>query len=921
MHCQPQCASPIFLFYAFDMQTPEELARVQIDRKLLDAGWNVIDRNEFTDDMSAVAIRETAMTHGMEADYILFINGRAAGVIEAKREEVALDNKNLIAQVENYGKTLHPRYRYWEKPLKLLYVSNGKAIAFKDNHKKDATFEIIKGFHTPKKMAALLGIKDPYAGLPYLDPKGLRDCQFKAINGLERMLRDGKTRVLLPMATGSGKTYTAATIAYRLLEYTQKFKRVLFLVDRNNLGAAAKAEFDGYTRTQSHQPFSQIFNVDRISNKPLEPRTSVVISTIQGLYAQLSDTFEEIQSEQDSFARGNRGGNVDLPEHPTLSKDFFDLIIIDECHRSIYSEWRKVLDYFDTAVLVGLTATPIPETLAFFDKNIPCEYTLEDSIVDGVNVGHRIYRIRTELTENGGEIQAGDKLKVRYRNDGHLEEKKARSDREFSGRELNRSIIVKDQIRKVIEEYKSVVYTKMYPEREPNFDYLPKTLIFAASDAHADNVVEVVNEVFGRTDKEFAQKITYSAGDSNALIREFRTSPRFRVAVTVTLVATGTDIKPLEVLIFLNDVRSETLYVQMKGRGVRTVSDDQLRSVTPNAHAKELFYLVDAVGVTESEKVVPSPTDKETVLNPSLEKLLEELSHGHVQDENLQLLAGKLSTIANRADQDDIDDFTALAEFELRDFAAKIFKTLDEKTLPPFVSANEPNTQRRDLIADLMRNIPARKKLIEIAKGYVKEIVGKQDVIIESGFSTEEAQSSTAAFEAYVNKHKDEIEALRLIYNHESDKVSYEMLTGLEKKLRAHVAGFSVAQQWRNYGLLKPTKVRALTQATLEVMTNLIQLVRMAYGHTDQLVCLTSRAASQFELWCGQKQRVMPMSADEKALFKKIASYIATNGMYTFKTLRMIDPDAATALLRLFKNAKAANEPLISLNEFILEAA
>ena len=449
----------------------------------------------------------------------------------------------------------------------------------------------------------MLGIEDPYAGLPTLQKKGLRDCQYEAISELEYSFRTGQNRALLVLATGAGKTYTACMASYRFLAYTP-MKRILFLVDRNNLGKQAEGEFGMFRLTENGDPFNTIYTVNRLKSNKVPSESNVVISTIQRLFSLL--TGQEIVDNDDDD-EDDATGEVELPGNIQLPPDFFDLIIIDECHRSIYGNWRKVLEYFNTAKMIGLTATPVPETMAFFNNNRVVNYTLERSIVDGVNVDARIYRIKTEATENGGAILKGDKLKRVTRYTGEVESIKNEETRNYTKTELNRSIINPAQIKLVLETYRDAVYTEMFtdPQREANMDYLPKTLIFALNEIHATNIVRIAKEVFGRKDDKFVQKITYSSGDSNELIRQFRNDKEFRIAVTCTLVATGTDVKPLEVVMFMRDVASEPLYIQMKGRGVRTIGDDQLRNVTPNAFSKDCYFLVDAVGVTESHKTVP----------------------------------------------------------------------------------------------------------------------------------------------------------------------------------------------------------------------------------------------------------------------------------------------------------------------------
>lgn len=897
---------------------PEERAREWIDRKLADAGWQVINRDEYAPGMTAVAVREAAMRGGLEADYLLLINGKAAAVLEAKREEVALDDPHLIAQAENYTKQVQPWYPTWTLPLPFVYLSNGKEIAFKDCRTADAKYEIVQKFMRPWDLVRHLNLGE-FDGLPYLSPEGLRACQFEALTNLEKSFKEGRRRAVMVLATGSGKTFTACMMTYRMLAYTP-MKRVLFLVDRNNLGTAAATALQMFKLTESGKPLSEIFWVEQLSNRPIESRTRVVVSTIQRLYSQLTGNMDAYSEEDEDAGLGHREGTeVELPEKPELPSDFFDLIIIDECHRSIYSDWQKVLTYFKTARMVGMTATPIPETLAFFDNNRVANYTYEQSVLDDVNVGYRIYRIKTELTEEGGEIDAGDVLTVTNRLDAKQRSQIAVADREFDRNKLNRSIVVRDQIRKILEEYKDAVYTKLYPEREPNFDYLPKTLIFAVSELHAQLIVDVAKEVFGRTDDKFVQKITYSCGNTNELIKSFRYDADFRIAVTVTLVATGTDVRPLEVLIFLNDVHSETLYAQMKGRGCRTITPSQLQSVTPNAATKELFYLIDAVGVTESEKFVPSLDGKnERTLNPTLEALFEKMALGYLPDDYFQLLASKLSCIGNRADPEDLQEYHELSMTSPVAWAKTIMDVLKEGKLPPFTSASDDNRERMAVVHDLLTNIPARKKLVEIAKGYVKEVVGKTDAVISAGFSTEEAQASTKAFEAYVDAHRDDVEALRLIYNQETGKLTRTAIDDLEKKLSASIPGFRVGRLWNDYALLNPDKIKPL-MSDQQAVTNLIQLVRYAFKQIDSLYTLTSLAAQRFALWCGQAQR--SITPEQRELFRKIAVYIAQNGSCDIRGLIQTMPEVAGSLIRFCKSADAANNELFTLNEFILKAA
>ena len=628
------------------IMTPEEKARVKIDRLFAEAGWTVVNRDEYEPTMNAVAVREALLKGNLEADYFLMINGKACGVLEAKREEIDVASNMVSEQVATYAKMVPDYYQAWQNPLPLLYKSNAKVVDFQDYRKSNVEWEEINRIHTPKEIVDMLGIDDPFAGLPILKSKGLRACQFEAITELEKSFRTGQNRALMVLATGAGKTYTACLAAYRMLAYTP-MRRILFLVDRNNLGKQAEGEFGTFRLTENGEAFNTIYTVNRLKSSTIPKDSNVVISTIQRLFSLLKG--EEIVDNDDDDA-DDATGEVTSPDNPKLPHDYFDMIVIDECHRSIYGNWRKVLEYFDTARLIGLTATPIPETMAFFNNNRIVNYTLEKSIVDGVNVDNRVYRIKTEATENGGAIMQGEHVKVESRYTGKTEEVSSKETKNYSKTELNRSIVNPSQIKLILTTYRDAVYTEMFndPQREPQFEYLPKTLIFALNEAHATNIVKIAKEVFGEVcpnaDMDrYVQKITYSSGDSNELIRQFRNDRDFRIAVTCTLVATGTDVKPLEVVMFMRDVESEPLYIQMKGRGVRIIGDEQLRNVTPNALSKDCFFLVDAVGVTEHTMSIPEQGEGPDVKAITLKVLLERIAHGNLPDMYIKRLASTLS--------------------------------------------------------------------------------------------------------------------------------------------------------------------------------------------------------------------------------------------------------------------------------------
>ncbi len=900
---------------------PEEKARLKIDKKLEAAGWRVVSREDFVPN-EPLAVKEGLMEGNKEADYLLFLMGKAIGVLEAKREEIDVNTPEVIEQAENYTRILPPWCQSWQKPLPFVWLSNGRDYYFRDTRSDDVEYQRVDKILTPKEVVKMLHIEEPFAALPMLQKRGLRDCQFEGITELEKSLKEGKRRALMVLATGAGKTYLAITAAYRLLNYAN-FHRVLFLVDRNNLGRQAEREFAGYKLTESGDPFNTIFGVERLKSATIPKDANVVISTIQRLFSLLkgetiSDTDEDVETNIDDNEEPEA---VTLTGKLNLPRDYFDLIIIDECHRSIYSSWKAVLDYFDSSVKIGLTATPAPQTTAFFEQNRVVNYTLEKSIADHVNVGCRTYRIKTEQTEHGGAILQGQNVSQETVYTGEVEQISVRETEEYTKEELNRSIINPAQIKLILQTYKDAVYTEMFtdPQREPNFDYLPKTLIFALNEKHANNIVKIAEEVFGREHGDgFVQKITYRSGNTDQLIKDFCNEKSFRIAVTVTLVATGIDIKPLEVVMFMRYVKSALLYVQMKGRGVRTIGDDVLRNVTPNAFSKDLFYLVDAVGVTEGEHTIPQPGGPTPPPYPTLEELLERIAHGDVNDDYLNILASRISRIDAKAKEDEKLKFETLAGVTMHALASRIFYALNPEmsALPPFNDINEPNTERKALVVELTNSPAARKYLCELNAGYVKTLIPGEDNLISKGFTLEEAQQAVDAFEEYVKTHRDEIEALQLIYSGKA--VNRAMLEQLSKTLQNANAQFEPHRLWNSYALVQPEKVKHFKNEEREqrnLLTNLIQLVRYAYRQIEKLDTLYITANQYFNLWCGQVQR--ELTDDQKQIFAHIKDYIVANGSCTIEEYRAIDESNAARLI-VTMGAGVVRESLRTLSQFII---
>lgn len=913
---------------------PEEKARVKIDKQLRNAGWDIVARNEYLPN-STSAVKEALMGGNTESDYLLFIDGKAIAVVEAKREENPLGD-DVKKQAEDYAVNPQNWYGLWfEKLIPLVYMANGNKIYFKNMLLEDSEYEELSQMHSPKKMLQIVGKKSEYGVLPLIEKRGLRDCQYRAEVKFEESLKMGNKKNLAVLATGSGKTYLACLASYRLLNYTPT-KRILFLVDRNNLARQTESEFSVFDRTEGQQKMGNLYTINRLK-KDDDIKGDIVISTIQKLFCVLTgqeindgdedaeDEKAKVDEEKDSKSVIVLGNDLKLPP------DYFQLIIVDECHRSIYGKWKKVLDYFSSATVLGLTATPTPEAYAYFNRNVIEEYTYDDSVVDGVNVPPRVYRIITDVTAHGGTIEKGTQIKETSKRTGKSVTIDAGTSVEYGATELDRSVVNKKQIKEVLLAYKKAIYEELYPSREQKWEYIPKTLIFAKDDNHASEIVDIAKDVF-KTEFEneaipekFVQKITYSAGDSNALIRDLRTEKEFRIAVTVTLVATGTDVKPLEVVLFMKDVHSDVLYTQMKGRGCRVISDDKLKEVTPNADTKECYYIVDAVGVTESEKHIPKPgPDGAGKNNLSLEHLLERLAHNEVSDDNLMLLRDYCSTINRRYEESvlfgrHLDYFITNFGFAPRKLANDINTAFTQGVLVEYVSPSHDNSMRMGLIYCLLGNLQARKKLLEMQRGYLVE-TGDDDQVLYAGFSKESAKTYIENFEKYLEDHKDDIEALRIIYNSEDKVITHDMLMELRDRLLSESRQYGVYLIWKNYKLLdEQGDVETLDgKANVNALTNLIQIVRYAYKKNQKLTSLINGYAQRFSLYCGRAQRVL--TEEQKDVMQQIAEYIINDGAITVMELNETDTELWKKAVKNFGGKTLASE-IQTLSKFILKVA
>src|SRR3989440_6220126 len=638
---------------------PEEQARQKIDDLLTQAGWAVQDRDRFNLRASrGVAIREFSLSTGA-ADYLLFVDCEAVGTIEAKKVGQTLTG--VEEQSAKYRMGLPASLPAARIPLPFSYETTGIETRFTSHLEPEPRSRPIFAFHRPETLAEWLAqapedvaneqndtLRARLRRLPPLPHAGLRDCQIEAITNLERSFAENRPRALIQMATGSGKTYTAVSSIYRLVKFGGA-KRVLFLVDRSNLARQTLNEFQQFITPDDGRKFTELYNVQHLQRNSIDPVANVCITTIQRLYYVLSgepepDPTEEERSLFELEAESDNQPPKEVHYNPAVPIETFDIIITDECHRSIYNKWRGVLDYFD-AFIVGLTATPNKQTFGFFNKNLVMEYGHERAVADGVNVDYQVYRIRTAISEQGSTIESGFVIGKRNRQTRARRWAQLDAELSYGANQLDRDVVAPDQIRTIVRAFKDALFSDLFPGRTE----VPKTLVFAKDDNHAEEIVKIMREEFD-LGNEFAQKITYKTTGSKPeeLISSFRNSYNPRIAVTVDMISTGTDIKPLEVLLFMRSVKSQGFFEQMKGRGTRTIDDDEFQSVTRDARSKTHFVLVDAVDVYERLKTDDPSLERKRTL--PLKAVLEDIALGKWRrDEDLlYTLAGRLGRLTKR---------------------------------------------------------------------------------------------------------------------------------------------------------------------------------------------------------------------------------------------------------------------------------
>jgi type I restriction enzyme R subunit len=902
-------------------ETPEQKARREIDAELTAAGWLVQDREDL--DLTAgrgIAVREFPMKSGFGfADYLLYLDRKAVGAVEAQAEGTLT---GVEEQSAKYAAGLPENLPAHKRPLPFLFESNASVTYFTNGLDPAPRSRRVFNFPRPEALAEWVAqpaqLRERLQALPPLDESRLWKVQARAIRSLEASFARGDPRSLIQMATGSGKTFTAVNVAYRLLKFGAA-RRILFLVDRGNLGKQTEDEFANFEPPDDPRKFPTLYTVQRLKTNSINPAAKVVITTIQRLYSMLKgeaelDPGNEEGSGFDS-ARPWQGEPPEVVYNPGVPPEFFDFIIVDECHRSIYELWSQVLLYFD-AFLIGLTATPAGRTVGFFNQNLVMQYGHDEAVTDGVNVDFDVYRIRTRVTERGATIEAGDTgVYVDERDKLTRTERLQLLDQDltYTANQLDRDVVSESQIRTVLQQFRDQVLPDAFPGRAE----VPKTLIFAKDDSHADDIVRLVREVFAEGN-EFCQKITYRTGFTkitkkvnnedgsesevtewvktasltpDEILANFRNSFFPRIAVTVDMISTGTDVKPIECVFFLRNVKSAGFFEQMKGRGVRVMSPDKLRVVSPSARVKDRFIIVDAVGVCEQDK-----TDSHTLnRQPSktLEQVLNYVAEGGTDPEALITLASRLARLQRAFSPAQLSELKDLAGGKsFPDLAHGLLNACDPdaqieaaKRLPGVIG--HPTEDQVEQAAEQLAQAAVtpflkaalRRRILEIRQQNEQTIDRHTiDDVLYAGFdasAVEKARNKVQDFRAWIAEHKDELTALQALYAGTRPlRLSLKDLRQMKDALARPPLAATTVQLWRAFEAAEADRVKGRGGQPL---ADLVNLVRHALIPDFTLVPYREELRERYQTWLDERDAGNAFTPEQREWLDRMAEHIATS--------------------------------------------
>lgn len=921
-------------------QDPEQIARDNIDRQLVACGWVIQDKNKINlNASSGVVVRYYLTQDGKETDYVMFVDKKPVGVIEAKREEEGHRLTVHESQSEEYATS---KLKYLNNdPLPFVYESTGDVTRFTDFRDPKPRSRPVFTFHRPETFRSWLkkekSLRSSLNDLPALPTEGLRECQIIAINKLDKSFKECKPKALIQMATGAGKTYTAVSFIYRLLKFTEA-KRVLFLVDTKNLGEQTEQEFMSYLPNDDNRKFTELYGVHRLKSSYVPDNSHVYISTIQRLYSILKGTeLDEAEEEENPNERWQPKEPMPVVYNEKVPIEFFDFIVIDECHRSIYNLWMQVLQYYDS-FQIGLTATPDNRTYGYFNQNIVSEYSHEQAIADNVNVGHDVFLIETRITQQGAVIEKGEYVERREKLSRKKRWEMQDENETYGANQLDKDVVNPNQIRLIIKTFKEMLPDIFKNEKRVdengNFE-VPKTLIFAKTDSHADDIINIVREEFGEGNS-FCKKITYKNFDEDpkSVLAQFRNDYFPRIAVTVDMIATGTDVKPLECLLFMRDVRSRNYFEQMKGRGTRVIPLDDLRKVTPTAKfTKDHFVIVDAVGVTKSCKTDSRPLEKKPGV--PLKDLLNAVTVGNRDEDLFSSLANRLSRLEKQITEQEKEKFSELTSGKsLNQVVKELLNAYNPDVIDDLKAkvetelAGESPNKKEESFKKLHDEL--KEKAGEVFTGelsnYIENVrraheqtidITNPDTLLNKGAATDlkqRAENLIADFKTWIEQHKNEITALQIFYSQpfRRRELTYKMIQEVMEKLKLDKPLLAPMQVWRAYEQLEKATGKPLSE-----LIALVSLIRKVCGIDEALTSYDKTVDKNFQDWVFKKQAgATKFNEEQMQWLRMLKDHIATSVHIDADDLDYNPFDAAGGKGKMFQLfGDKMNEIINELNE------
>jgi type I restriction enzyme R subunit len=777
--------------------------RERVEKALRHAGWtNIVDfvKGKKYDN---AAVREYETVEG-PADYVLFHNREAIAAIEAKK--VTLGPQNVLSQALRYARGFRGgKFTFGEFHLPFAYSTNGEIFWFQDLRDPSSRSRQIERFHTPFALEEFLST-DRARSTRWLkqnpnDNQFLRPYQREAIDAVEQALRTNRRKMLLAMATGTGKTFVAISLIYRLLK-SELARRILFLVDRRALAAQAVGAFSsfepepGLKFDRIYEVYSQRFRREDMPEEfkfdpnvlpteyltnPKPQHTFVYVCTIQRMRINLfgrEDMFAEIPSESEVEEDAEK---IDIPIHA------FDVVIADECHRGYTSteegKWRQVLDHFD-AVKIGLTATPAAHTTSYF-RDIIYRYEYERAVREGYLVDYDAVAINSGITMKGLFLKEGEEVGLVDTQTGKQAIDVLEDERAYDTVDLEQKVTAPDRNMKIVKEF-----AKHALEQDNEFGHFPKTIFFAVNDlphvSHADQLVDILRDEFGKGDV-FVQKITGSPTVDRPLqeIRKFRNRPVPAIAVTVDMLTTGVDIPKCENLVFLRPVKSRILFAQMLGRGTRRCEEINKTHFTvfDCFDGTLLEYFRNTTDFTAEPPIKPTR---------SIQDIVNAIYNNQDRDYNVRALVKRLRRIEKNISAEGREQFSQfIPEADIGAFA---------ESLPTMINrdwAGVMKILRSPKFQDLMENYPRAPRTFVVA--YNAEDTVTSDYIFRTNDGRElKPQDYLLAFERFVRENPDHIEALNILLSKPSGFHTKE-LTELRKKLESRPERYTESNLRRAY--------------------------------------------------------------------------------------------------------------------------